>query len=405
MLKDRAIILLAIGQTLGWAGLFYTFPALILRWERAFGWSKADLTGAITLALLISAVFSPLAGRVIDRGYGTQMMGGSAVLGGMGLLALAQVTTLWQFYGAWAVMGVAMAGCLYEPCFAILNRARGMNAKKGIISITLAAGFASTLCFPVMYAVSEAYGWESAVLFAAGLVIFVVAPLLWLGTHMLEAEGMEEVEAHAQEAATGTYDFLKGSVFWFLAIGFSLGAVLHGATLHHLLPILDGKGVSAEFAILIASLIGPMQVTGRIIIMMFERHLSLNAVVSGAFLFMCAAIVLLLISAGAPWLLVGFVLLFGGAYGTTSITRPLTTRAILGGKNIGSKSGALAMPYLIGSASAPYLGSLLWGAGGYDLMLSALVVSGLAGLVLYTAAYRASRRGAGTIGKPSAQPS
>src|SRR3546814_1803909 len=60
VLPRSAVWQLAIAQTIVWAGLFYAFPALILRWETDFGWAKAELTGAVTLSIALSAVFSPL---------------------------------------------------------------------------------------------------------------------------------------------------------------------------------------------------------------------------------------------------------------------------------------------------------------------------------------------------------
>ena len=155
----RAILLLAIGETLAWAAIFYSFPAMLLRWEADLGWSKAELTGAVTLAILAAALASPLAGRVIDRGHGALLMTGSAVLGGVGLAGLAMVQVLWQFYAVWLMIGLATARALYDPCFSLVTRARGARAKGGIIFITLVAGFAGTVSFPSVYWLSEAFGW------------------------------------------------------------------------------------------------------------------------------------------------------------------------------------------------------------------------------------------------------
>ncbi len=103
--------------------------------------------------------------------------------------------------------------------------------------------------------------------------------------------------------------------------------------------------------------------------------------------------IVLLIGAGAtPVLLVGFVILFGGAYGMVSIIRPVIARELLGERRFGAKSGALALVYLAGSASAPYLGSLGWGLGGYDFVLPALIALAAGGLVLYLVAQRAASR-------------
>ena len=120
---------------------------MLLRWEQDLGWSKADLTAAIALAVMISAISSPYACKIIDQGYAPRLMAVSAVIGGIGLLLLSTITALWQFYAIWCAIGLSMSGCLYEPCFALITRTRGKDAKRAIILITLVAGFASTISF------------------------------------------------------------------------------------------------------------------------------------------------------------------------------------------------------------------------------------------------------------------
>jgi predicted MFS family arabinose efflux permease len=89
-----------------------------------------------------------------------------------------------------------------------------------------------------------------------------------------------------------------------------------------------------------------------------------------------------------PALLIAFVILFGGAYGVVSIIRPVIARNLLGERNFGAKSGGLALVYLAGSASAPFVGALVWSRGGYDLVLPGLILLSVAGLVLYVLAHR-----------------
>ncbi len=87
-------------------------------------------------------------------------------------------------------------------------------------------------------------------------------------------------------------------------------------------------------------------------------------------------------------LLIGFVIFFGGAYGMVSIIRPVIARELLGERQFGAKSGALALVYLAGSASAPFLGSLGWSWGGYRMVLPGLTLIVILGLCLYLAAQR-----------------
>jgi hypothetical protein len=97
---------------------------------------------------------------------------------------------------------------------------------------------------------------------------------------------------------------------------------------------------------------------------------------------------LLFNTTSAPTLLIGFVILFGAGHGMVSIVRPLIAREIFGGDNFGAKFGAMALLYLVGGASAPYVGSLIWGLGGYDLVLPLLIGLSFVGLCLYLAAHR-----------------
>jgi hypothetical protein len=386
-LKDRPILLLAIAQTLTWACIYYSFPALLLYWESSLGWSRADLTGAITLALFMSAFCSPLYGRLIDMGKGALMMTCSALLGGLCMMGLSLVNELWQFYLLWAVLGVCMAGSLYEPCFALITRARGADAKRSIIFVTLVAGFAGTISFPVAHSLVQAFGWRSAVMAFGLTAIVVVAPLMWFGANAVEKAGAHRHLDNPQ-AITTERSFLSSPVFWYLAIGFALIAVVQGVTLHHLLPILAEREMHPDVAVMAISFIGPMQVAGRLTMIAAERRVSIHGIAIACFVLIGLSIILLIFAGVSPALLIGFVILFGGAYGVVSIIRPVIARNLLGERQFGAKSGALALIYLIGSASAPFMGALVWGRGGYHLVLPGLIVLSGFGLVLYVLAHR-----------------
>lgn len=390
MIKDRPVIFLALAQTLVWAGLYYLFPALLVRWEQSLGWSKADLTAAITLAIFVSAFMAPFAGRLIDSGKGALMMAGSTLLGGLCLLALSIVTELREFYLVWGLIGVAMAGCLYEPCFALLTHARGANAKQAIILVTLVAGFASTISFPGAHALSEAFGWNVAIRIFAAVLIFIAAPLMWLGARAVEQNRIAQ-GVKSPEEVIHRHAYLRRPAFWFVAIGFSFLALAHGVTIHHLLPILYDRNIQLDTAIFAASFIGPMQVAGRLAMMAAERHVTMHEITIACFVMVGIAILLLIATSTTPALLVGFVILFGAGHGIISIARPVIAREILGGNNFGAKFGSMALLYLVGSASAPFVGSLIWEIGGYDLVLPVLIALVFAGLSFFLIAQRLSR--------------
>ena len=382
---------LAIAETIVWAAMFYSFPALILVWERDLGWSKTELSGALTLSLVTAAVLAPVVGRLIDHGFGRFVFTGCALLGAILLALLSQVTELWQFYVVWLGLGVAMSGALYEACFAVLTRAMGVRAKRAITLITLVAGFAGTVSFPSAYVLVGFVGWRGAVLTFAVAVAVVAVPLIWRGARLAE----ESHESHLHPASPKTREalrILRSVTFWLLAISFAMIALEHGILLTHLLPLLDERGIHGETAILAASMIGPMQVAGRLAMMAAERHVSILRIAAASFVSMGIAAVALLGTSAVPVLLVAFVLFQGSGYGVTSIVRPVVTADLLGRTNFGVISGLLALPFIIATAAAPTIAAFVWERGGYDrVILLAIVAAGIGLASILLAASLTSR--------------
>jgi MFS family permease len=385
---------LAIAETIVWAAMFYSFPALILVWERDLGWSKTELSGALTLSLVAAAVLAPVVGRLIDHGFGRFVYTGCALAGAVFLALLSTVTELWQFYLLWLGLGIAMSGALYEACFAVLTRAMGTRAKRAITLVTLIAGFAGTVSFPSAYVLVELVGWRGTVVVFAVVVALVAAPLIWWGTSL--AEQSRESQMYLASRGTGeVLRVLRSATFWLLAISFAMIALEHGMLLTHLLPLLDERGIHAETAILAASMIGPMQVAGRLAMMAAERHVTIISIAAASYVAMGIAAVALLGAGAVPVLLVAFVLFHGAGYGVTSIVRPVVTAEFLGRTNFGVISGLLALPFIIATAAAPTIAAFVWEMGGYDRVIMLAIAAAGVGLVsILIAASLASRKAA-----------
>lgn len=397
MRRLPAVWQLAIAQTIVWAGLYYGFPALILRWETEFGWTKAELTGAVTLSIGLSAVFSPLAGRLIDRGLGPRVLAGGALAGGICIGLVGLVQSLWQFYLLWCLIGIATAFCLYDACFAVVVRAAGSAARRPITLITLVAGLAGTLSFPVAHGIAEAFGWRWSCLAFALMICLIGLPLMWWGARDLEATGeageMALDSAAAEQrgepgAAHRRAGFLRRPAFWLLAAAFSLLGLNHSAILNHLLPLLDERGIPQGMAVFAAAMIGPMQVTGRLAMMAVERHVSNRGITIACFASVALATLALITASLAPMLLVPFVILQGAGHGVTSIMKPLVTGDILGRVNFGAISGSQAMIHKLTVAAAPFIGALLWQIGDYGLVLGVMLAAAVAGLAAFLLAAR-----------------
>jgi MFS family permease len=391
----RSVWFLAVAETLVWAGMFYLFAALLLHWEVDLAWSKTDLTVALTTALIVSGMSAPLAGWLIDRGHGRLLLSGSALGGGIlvGLLTLVQEH--WQFVALWFFMGFCMAGCFYEPCFAYLTRTRGAEARRAITLVTLLAGFAGTVSFPTANVLAELFGWRASALFFCLVICLVAAPLMWFGCD--RPVPATPAPAASPGGGNGLGAVLRRPVFWLLAIAFTAIWLNHASLINHLLPLLSERGIPLETAVLAASCVGPMQVAGRIAMIMVERYVSMNVISAFTFVAIMISSVSLFAAGTVPWLLIGFIVFQGAGIGVTSITKPVVTAEMLGRENFGAVSGAMALPGILGSAVAPTLAALLWLVGGYDIVLAATFGFAVLGLVSFGLAVRTSRRAAPVV--------
>lgn len=375
-----AILLLAAGETLIWAALFYVFATLLLEWEHGLGWAKTDLTLGFTIAIAMAAVSSPIAGRLIDNGHGRFVLSCGGLFGCAVLAALSTAQTPLMFWVFWAGIGVAQGFCLYEPCFSVVTRATGDAARPAITKITLIAGFASPVAFLPGAAITEAYDWQATVVVFALVGAGLAAPMLYLGAKMLEDANPVVRSANAKtENRDALQRALRRPQFWLIAIAFPVMALNHGILLNHIMPLLAERQIPRDTAILIASTIGPMQVAGRIVLMLIEHRISSAMAAAIAFGGVTVASLILIAAGASAAMVFVFAALQGATYGLTSILKPAMTAEYLGRTGFGAISGWLALPYLAGFAIAPYLGALIWTAGGYDLVVPVTAALGAAG--------------------------
>ena len=382
---------LAVAETITWAGIFYLFPAMLIRWETHFGWSRLDLAIGFTAALVMSAASGIFAGRLIDQGHGRILITGSAVAGAVLIALLPFIAALWQFYLIWLLIGVAMAGCLYEPCFAFLTRVFHPDAKKPIIMVTLVAGFAGTLCFPLSHYVANASSWQVSIWLFSLLILGIAVPLFWYGTSLNDRR--TDIAHTLAKVPLGAIigPVLQNPVFWCLAVAFAAFSLNHSMIVSHILPLLESRGVSTGHAIIAASTIGAAQVFGRLVLIPLEQRVSMLLICSCALAGLSFASVNLAWAGASALILCLFVVFQGGSAGISSIAKPTVTADLLGRSNFGAISAVVSVAYVLGFASGPTLSGYIWSMAGYSGVLKTTFSLGLIGLICLVTAGRLTR--------------
>jgi MFS family permease len=115
---------------------------------------------AFSASLVISGLLGPRVGRQIDLMGGRQVLSASNIIFAAGLTVLGASTSVWIMCVAWLLLGVGMGLGLYDAAFGALGRIYGDNARKAITGITLIAGFASTVGWPLSSLGLETIGWR-----------------------------------------------------------------------------------------------------------------------------------------------------------------------------------------------------------------------------------------------------
>lgn len=376
----RVVIALGTAQTLSWASSYYLPAILAAPMARELGIPTSGVFGAFSAALVLSALLGPAVGRAIDRRGGRPVLALSNLVlaGGLVLLALAQGPAVMA--AGWVVLGIGMAMGLYDAAFATLAGLYGRAARGPITGITLIAGFASTVGWPLSAVMEEAVGWRGACLAWAGLHVVVGLPLNRL---LVPPAPPPEKQAAVQGEAAPAPRFAMP----LLAFVFAATWTVTGAMAAHLPALLQAGGASAAGAVAAAALVGPAQVAARLLEFGFLRRF--HPVVSGRLATLGhplgAAALVAFGGVAAP----AFTVLHGMGNGMLTIVKGTLPLAVFGPVGYGARQGLLSAPSRFMQALAPFFFGLLLERASVQAALaltSALTLSAFVALLLLRAA-------------------
>jgi MFS family permease len=350
----RAIVVAALGstQTIAWASSYYMPAILGEPIATALHLPTSVFFGLFSGALLLSAVIGPSVGRLIDRHGGRALLAVSNLVIATGLVILAAAHGIAGLAVAWTVLGVGIGMGLYDPAFAALTWLYGREARSSITGITLIAGFASTIGWPMSAVFLHEFGWRTACLIWAGLNILLAAPLNWLTIPRHGAPAMQARRATELPQADP-----PGAAMPILAFFFSATWFVQGAMAAHLPGLLQAAGASATAAIAAAALVGPAQVGARLVEFGLLRsfHPITSARLASVLHPIGAAFIALF---GVPRI-VAFALLHGAGNGMITIVKGTLPLALFGPEGFGRRSGLLSAPARTLQSAAPFLFGLL----------------------------------------------
>lgn len=373
--RSKTVAAIGFGQLIAWGSSYYLAAILAPVMARQFGLPTVVVFGMFSAALLVSALLGPLAGHRVDRLGGRRVLQHSNVLFAIAHLTLAIAQGPVTLALGWLLLGVAMPFGLYDAAMGTLVRLYREDARRSIVAVTLIAGFASSVSWPLTHFVEAETSWRTAC-------------ALWALLHLtgglaLHRYGVPNVLAAAQHPAVesaGPMAMPRPALMWLLAAIFAATGFVFASLAAHLPRMLEAAGATPTAAVAAASLVGVFQVGGRLLDAAWLKRLHpfVSAKISTALHPLGA---LLLLAFGAPLAAV-FTVLHGAGVGLMTIVKGTLPLALFGPAGFGRRAGLLEAPSRVMQAVAPVLFSLLLDdlGGSVVWITGALSVAAFAGL-------------------------
>lgn len=353
--RSRALAALCATEIVSWGVLYYAFPVLVGTISADTGWSVGAATGAFSVGALISAGAGIVVGRLIDRRGPRLVMTAGSVVGVLATLAIATAPTLPLFYAAWAVAGLAQAATFYPPAFAAITGWYGEQRVRALTTLTLVAGFSSTVFAPLTAALVGPLGWRGTFVVLAGILAVVTVPLHallltppWRPREQAggEADGPQTDAQHARTV-------LRSPRFVGVTVVMTAGAFGLYATTINLVPLLEGRGLDLGLAALALGLTGAGQVLGRLGFVPLVRRTGPRARIAMVFTLGGVGVVALAVVPGPAPLLIALAVVAGAGRGLHTLLQASTVADRWGTRAFGRINGVFSAPVTLAIALAP----------------------------------------------------
>ncbi len=377
MNRSQLAIIIGLGttQTLAWASSYYLPAILADPIARDLGVSSNWIFAAFSASQVISALLAPRIGRHIDLVGGRPVLSMSNLVLAAGLALLGLTTSVPMLIAAWLLLGIGMSAGLYDAAFAALGRIYGDSARRSITGITLIAGFASTVGWPLSAWGLETIGWRNTCFAWAAAHILMGLPI-----NLIMLPAVKGAKAAVAAAVKPHIPIDRTMII--LGFVFAAAWTVTGAMAAHLPRLMEAAGATTAQAVFAGALIGPSQVAARIFEATFlSRYHPLVSTKLACITHPIGAAILGLAGGGAASV---FAIFHGSGNGILTIARGTLPLAIFGPQNYGYRLGIIGAPARMAQAAAPLLFGLLIDVMGARVLIvsSALSIAALLALFL-----------------------
>jgi MFS family permease len=360
--------------------MFYGLPFFYDFWVTDFGWTRAQVTSGNALAkLMIGPLFGFLAGWIIDRFGPRRLMLAGIVMGGIALIGLSRMTSLWQFYFFYLfnALGYMCGGPL--PNQVLVSRWFDKSRGKAMGIIYLGIGIGGMLVPQIARGLTASFGWRDALMALGILMIAVAFPMAWFVKENPEHQVLKASQDTPKPEFT---KILRSWPFYLLVIGSmcSIGAVAGTSQNIKLFLSIDLE-YSQQLAANVLSIILASSIVGRLLMGWLADRIEKKYVMVLIYSLVALSIPLLYFSQ-TPGIIYLFAFIFGVALGGDYMIIPLMAAELFGVKVLGRVMGLVITLDGVAEALAPMLAAKIRDStGSYANGFAALIVLAVIGTV------------------------
>jgi MFS family permease len=380
-----AVLGLGVTQVIGYGTLYYAFAVLVQDMARDLGLSVVEAYACLSAAMFAGAFAGRHIGLASDRFGARKVMAVGSLAAALALAGLSAARGPAGFLAALLAVNLIGFTVFYNTAFTALTQIVGRDARRPITELTLIGGFASTLFWPLTQWLDGSLDWREIYLIYALAHALICAPIHWwllAGARPVRSEAGTGADLASAPQAPVLHGPDRQRAFLMILIAFTAVGIGFGAMNIQMVVVFETMGMSAAAAVAIAAMMGPGQVTARLIEMRFGQglHPLTTAILSS--LALCAAFAILiagvLVEGPGRGFAMAYVVIYGAAQGVNSIVLGTVPLALFGRIGYGAMVGSITVARASIAALAPFLFAL--GAAGIGMVATLAICLGLAAL-------------------------
>ncbi len=388
------VAFLSTGFAVGMSG--YSFGLFIEPLEDQFGWSRAQITFALSLGAL-TGFASPLVGRLVDKFGARKVMAVSLLIMAVGFAIRPVMTELWHFYLFTVLVSAPMPGAtglvtgklvgLWFP----LTRGRMMG------TVTAGNNFGGLTMAPLAAGIIALSGWEWAfVTFGVLMAALGVAAMFLVKEEHADvaseaartgrADGFAAASRRAAGSGSTVREALRSPGFYLISLGLMCASLTYQGILTQIIPHLENEGLSRGQAVAAQSLIALMGIGSKLVFGGLTDRIGARMATVLCVSLQGAGVGLMLLPFGAASLWAG-VFVFGLGFGGLGALIVLTVTEMFGLRAFGSIMGLVSVALTVPQFAGPIIAGTLYEATeSYRLSFGIVIVVFAAGIACVLAA-------------------